>query len=163
MIVVSNTSPLTNLAAIGQFDLLRRLYSEIHIPSGVWDELNAMGKPWPGSKEVAEADWIRQHTVKNKLWVCSLRRDLDRGESESIVLASELGSDMILLDEKEGRSAAKRIHLKPMGVIGVLLEAKSKNLVKAIRPHLDSLRQIAGFRMSEPLYLYSLELANEKS
>jgi len=25
MIVVSNTSPLTNLAAIGQFDLLQRL------------------------------------------------------------------------------------------------------------------------------------------
>lgn len=31
MIVVSNTSPLTNLAAIGQFDLLRRLYTELHI------------------------------------------------------------------------------------------------------------------------------------
>jgi predicted nucleic acid-binding protein len=26
VIVVANTSPLTNLAAIGQFDLLRRLY-----------------------------------------------------------------------------------------------------------------------------------------
>jgi uncharacterized protein len=44
MIVVSNTSPLTNLAAIGQFDLLRKLYSEINIPYGVWEELNAMGK-----------------------------------------------------------------------------------------------------------------------
>ncbi len=45
MIVVSNTSPLTNLAAIGQFDLLRYLYTELHIASGVWDELNAGGKP----------------------------------------------------------------------------------------------------------------------
>lgn len=31
MIVVSNTSPLTNLAAIGQFGLLQRLYGEIII------------------------------------------------------------------------------------------------------------------------------------
>jgi predicted nucleic acid-binding protein len=31
MIVVSNTSPLTNLAAIGQFDLLHRLYGSIHL------------------------------------------------------------------------------------------------------------------------------------
>jgi hypothetical protein len=32
MMIVSNTSPLTNLAAVGQFDLLRRLYGELHIP-----------------------------------------------------------------------------------------------------------------------------------
>ena len=43
MIVVSNTSPLTNLAAIGQFDLLSALYPEIHIACAVWDELNAEG------------------------------------------------------------------------------------------------------------------------
>lgn len=30
MIVVSNTSPLTNLASIDQFDILLPLYSEIH-------------------------------------------------------------------------------------------------------------------------------------
>jgi len=32
VIVVSNTSPLTNLAAIGQFDLLHQLYGDLHIP-----------------------------------------------------------------------------------------------------------------------------------
>ncbi len=124
MIVVSNTSPLTNLAAIGQFDLLRKLYSEINIPYGVWEELNAMGRQWPGSREVAEADWGHRHNVRNQLWVSSLRKDLDRGESESIVLASELEADMILLDEREGRSAARRVRLKPLGVVGILLEAK---------------------------------------
>ena len=102
MKVVSNTSPLTNLAAIGQFDLLHKLYGEIDIADGVWDELNAFGKSWPGSREVAAADWIHRHTVRNQLWVNSLQRDLDRGESESIVLASELDVDMILLDEKAG-------------------------------------------------------------
>ena len=44
MIVVSNTSPLTNLAAIGQFNLLRKLYDEIHITRSVWQELNARGQ-----------------------------------------------------------------------------------------------------------------------
>lgn len=38
MIVVSDTSPLTNLAAIGQFDLLRQLYGEIQIAAGVLGE-----------------------------------------------------------------------------------------------------------------------------
>ena len=163
MKVVSNTSPLTNLAAIGQFDLLRKLYCEINIPDGVWDELNAFGKAWPGSREVAEADWVNRHTVKNQLWVSTLRSDLDRGESESIVPASELEADMVLLDEKDGRNAAFRINLKPVGVIGVLLEAKQKCLIEIIRPHLDSLRHIAGFRISDSLYFHALKLANEKS
>jgi predicted nucleic acid-binding protein len=44
MIVVSNTSPLTSLAAIGQFDLLHHLYGELHIAQGVRGELNASGK-----------------------------------------------------------------------------------------------------------------------
>jgi predicted nucleic acid-binding protein len=35
MIVISNTSPLTNLAAIGQFELLHLLFDEIWIPEGV--------------------------------------------------------------------------------------------------------------------------------
>jgi len=44
MIVVSDTSPLTNLAAIGQFGPLKRLYGQLTIAEGVWQELNAGGK-----------------------------------------------------------------------------------------------------------------------
>jgi uncharacterized protein len=63
MIVVSNTSPLTSLAAIGQFDLLRQLYGDLAIPEAVWNELNAGGSSWPGRDAVASADWVRRHTV----------------------------------------------------------------------------------------------------
>ena len=31
MIIVSNTTPLIGLAAIGRFDLLRQLFSSVHI------------------------------------------------------------------------------------------------------------------------------------
>jgi len=34
MLVVSNTSPLTNLATVGCFDLLHSLFGEIHIADG---------------------------------------------------------------------------------------------------------------------------------
>jgi predicted nucleic acid-binding protein len=116
MIVVSNTSPLTNLAAIGQFDLLQSLYTQVHIAEGVWDELNASGKKWPGCHEVMEAtSWISRLTVKNQDLVTTLRQDLDRGEAESIALGLELDADFILLDEKEGRRMAKRLGLKRVG------------------------------------------------
>ncbi|RPJ38027.1 MAG: hypothetical protein EHM35_05455 [Planctomycetaceae bacterium] len=85
MIVVADTSPLTNLAAIGQFDLLSGLFGRLHIPEGVWEELNASGQRWPASVEVEKADWIERHVVENQALVTALRRDDD----EPIPLAAE--------------------------------------------------------------------------
>jgi hypothetical protein len=44
--------------------------------------------------------------VQNQALVTALRRDLDRGEAETIALASEFGAALVLLDEREGRRAA---------------------------------------------------------
>lgn len=161
MIVVSNTSPLTNLAAIGQFAVLHRLYGQVHIAHGVWQELNADGKRWPGCAEVSQANWIEQHTVQNQDLVTALRRDLDRGEAETIALALQLGADLVLLDEREGRHAAQRLGLHVVRVVGILLEAKARNVIHLLRPHLDALRQEAGFYVDASLYQRVLALANE--
>lgn len=161
MIVVSNTSPLTNLASIGQIDLLHKLYKEIHIPEGVWQELNAYGKRWPGSVEVEQAEWIQRHIVKDQNLVTALQKDIDRGEAESIVLALELQATLIILDEQKGRYIAERMGLEVTGVIGVLLSAKSQDLVESIRPYLDILKQEAGFYISDTVYDKALTLAGE--
>ncbi len=134
MIVISNTSPLTNLAAIGQFDLLHHLFGEITIPDAVWDELNAGGVVWPGRDAVASAQWVQRHSVHNTLAVAALLDDLDRGEAEAIVLALELGADLLLLDEADGRHHAQRLGLQVLGVIGALRLAKAKGLIDSVRP-----------------------------
>lgn len=85
MIVVSNTSPLTNLSAIGQFNLLHELYDEIHIADGVWQELNAYGKVWPGQQDTAVSHWITQQKVQNQQLVAALQRDLDRGKLKALL------------------------------------------------------------------------------
>lgn len=161
MIVVSNTSPLTNLAQIGRFNLLQDLYDHIHIAEGVWLELNAQNKVWPGSKEVSNANWISQHTVKNQALVTALEQDLDRGEAETIALAIELNADLVLLDEKIGRKLAQRHGLKVAGILGMLVEAKSKQIIPAIKPELDSLTTEAGFFINPALRADILDLANE--
>ena len=161
MIVVSNTSPLTNLAAIRQFDLLRKLYGEIQIAVGVWDELGAYGRRWPGRDEVANAEWIRQVAVHDQHLVTVLLRDLDRGESETLALAVEVGAELVLLDEQDGRLVAQRLGLRTVGVLGVLLEAKKCNLLDSIHPLLDALRQEAGFYVSDEVYRSVLKLAEE--
>lgn len=162
MIVVCNTSPITNLAAIGHLELLQRLYGRIYIPEGVWEELNAGSRGWPGRDEVERAPWIKRNDVDNRPLAIALQRDLDRGEAETIAMAVELGADLGLLDEKEGRSTAGRLGLRVAGVVGVLLLSKSRAEIQVIRPLLDGLRQQAGFYLSEAVYQLALSLAGEK-
>jgi uncharacterized protein len=163
MIIVSNTSPLTNLAAIGQFECLHRLFSRLRISDGVWEELNAGGLHWPGRDEVAGAEWIERHKVQNLSLVAALQGDLDRGEAETIALAVELNADLVLLDEREGRRAAERLGLHVIGVVGILLDAKACGAIRAVRPHLNALRQTAGFYLTDAVYEAALSLAGEET
>ena len=146
---VSNTSPLTNLAAIGHFDLLRQLYGGLLVAEAVWAELNAGGRAWPGRDEVAAADWIERRAAQNRPLVTALRERLDPGEAETIALAVECRPPFVLLDEREGRRAAHRFGLKTVGVVGVLLEAKARGAIAEVGPLLERLRQEAGFYLSD--------------
>lgn len=146
---VSNTSPLTNLAAIGLFDLLRELYGRLFVAEAVWAELNAGSRAWPGRDEVAGATWIARRTVVNRPLMTALRERLDPGEAETIALAMECSPPFVLMDEKEGRRAAQRFGLKTVGVVGVLIEAKNRGLIAEVGPSLERLRQEAGFYLSD--------------
>ncbi len=58
MIIISDTSPIINLAAVGQLDLLRQLYGHIIIPQAIYDEIVVAGTGQPGAHEVKAAGWI---------------------------------------------------------------------------------------------------------
>jgi uncharacterized protein len=161
MIVVSNTSPITNLAAIGHFELLRELFGEVHIAHGVWQELNKGGRRHPGSQEVENASWIQRHDIGSQTVKALLRRDLDLGEAETLALGLELKADLVLLDEQEGRHAAIRLGLRPLGVLGILLKAKRQGMIGEIRSSLDTLRRQAGFFLGDSLYRQILDEAGE--
>lgn len=161
MIVVSNTSPITNLAAIQQLELLHLLYTQIYIPDGVWSELGANDQIWPGHNEVRDADWIIQRKVTNEPLVTALMLQLDRGEAETIALALELNSKLVIMDETYGRRIAERYNLPVIGVLGILLEAKHRKMINAVLPYVDMLRQSARFFVSNRVYQTVRTLAKE--
>ncbi len=94
----------------------------------------------------------RATLVQTEPLIRTLQRDLDRGEAETLVLALELNADLVLMDEREGRRAAQRLGFKVLGVVGMLIEAKRRTLIQNVRPLLDSLREDAGFYLSDAIY-----------
>jgi predicted nucleic acid-binding protein len=151
MNVVSNASPLIALIRIGQLDLLRQLYSEIIIPEAVWHEVVVEGADQPRAEVVSSASWMVRRTVTNRPLVHGLQQALDAGEAEAIALAVEIDDALLLMDERLGRDTARHFGIRYTGVVGVLIEAKHKGFIQTTQPHLDALRDLAGFHISEAL------------
>ncbi len=129
----------------------------------VYRELVEIDPPVPGTLEVQSAEWIQVKQVEGLEMVELLQNEvrLDPGESEAIALALELNADLLLIDERRGRAEADRLGLKITGLLGMLIEAKRKSLIIAVRPLLDSLIATAQFRLSSRLYQQILEITNE--
>jgi predicted nucleic acid-binding protein len=93
--------------------------------------------------------------------VASLGASLDPGESEAIVVASEIHADLLLIDEASGREIARRMGIRLTGLLGVLLEAKRRGIVPALAAELDRLQQVTTFRIRPEVRLEVLRLAGE--
>lgn len=135
--VVSNTTPIISLLKLNQLELLQKLYKQIYIPSAVYKEIEA-GKSKGYYKDLSGISWINIIEIQNRKAV-KYFLDLDAGEAEAIVLATELNADLIILDEKIGRFHAKHADLKVTGTIGLLIKAKSEGLIEKLKPLLDEL------------------------
>ena len=162
MIIVSDTSAINNLAAIESLYLLQQLYETIVIPEAVYRELTNPNFPVAGATEVQTLQWIQTRSVSDRTIIEALSNELDLGEAEAIALALELKADQVLIDERRGRLVAARLNLGYIGILGILVEAKSQKLIPAVKPLLDALRDRAGFWIAAPLYNSVLQLVKEE-
>lgn len=159
MIIVSDTSPISNLLKINQVFLLKEIYQSVIIPEAVFLELK--GSKHFDITQILAPNWAEVRQISNHNLYQSLFDELDPGEAEAIVLASELNADVLLMDERRGRKKAISLGLQVTGVAGVLLTAKGVGLIPEVKPLLDDLESKAGFWMGAALRNYILELANE--
>ncbi len=161
MIVVSNTSPIFYLSSIHHLDLLHQLYGEIIIPFAVFNEITDIGNTDESAKIVPTLSWIKTQIVNNQSLVNRLKIELDQGESEAIALALELKANRLIIDERLGRKIATQSGLSIIGVLGILIAAKQRNLIESVKPLLDSLIQETGFWIEEKLYKEVLHIVGE--
>lgn len=161
MIIVSNTSPIISLSAIGQLDLLRQLYNKIIIPPAVYNEVANAAYTDASSVAVKTLPWIQVQQVTQESLIATFPKSLHRGEAEAIALAIELKANLLLIDEELGRKVSRRYGLTVIGVLGTLMAAKRRGLIPSVKPLIDDLMDRVGFRVSSDLYVLVLQQMGE--
>lgn len=161
--VVSNTSPLVYLAALGDFEFLREIFTRVAIPRAVYQEIAVGGANLPVARavEAAMTSWLSvldlsDITEANRL----VQTGLHLGESEAIVLAAETGSPALLMDDSDGIRAAAARGMIVIRTPGIYRMAKERHLIPAVGPKLDALRK-AGFWLRDDHYRMILRSLGE--
>ena len=158
--IVCNTGPLIALAGVGRLELLQELFGIVHVAEKVKEEVEAGGVSGVGMNMFGEHSWLRvtRLVVPVNPTLASL---LDPGEAATITLAHEMKASLVLLDEAKGRKIAGDVyHLPVIGTGRVLVEAKKRGLILAVRPLLDQMRS-TGYWINTGVYAQILRMAGE--
>jgi predicted nucleic acid-binding protein len=161
MIVVSDTSPVSNLILIRRLIILRELFAEVIVPPAVDAEVRALKNFGKDLSEYENADWITIAQPNDFAKIEALELKLDEGEAQAIALALEINCELLLIDERLGTIIAHQEGLKTIGLVGVLIKAKEKGLITQVKEVLFELKNDAGFWLGEKLQKQILEQIGE--
>ena len=156
MLVIADSSPLIYLSRAGALHLLPALFDEVIVPRAVWNEAVERRPSALGVDALYQASWLR--VVDDPPLESSL--GLDPGETAAILLAESRRADLLLIDERVGRKVAQARGLTVRGTLGVLVQARRKGLLPALKPVLDTLLA-EGFRIAPALIREALAHVGE--
>ncbi|OGV74437.1 MAG: hypothetical protein A3K19_05520 [Lentisphaerae bacterium RIFOXYB12_FULL_65_16] len=160
--IVSNTTPISNLLHLDQFRLVASLCREVHVPEPVRDEVDqafARNREW---REALDGGRVQVHKVTNDVLIQQLRRTLHRGEAETVALGVELGAKLCLMDDRDARAVAEGFGIRLTGTLGLLLKAKQLGLLSSVRVLVGRLRDRHHFWISPRMYQEFVRLAGEQ-
>lgn len=121
--IVINTGPILALiAGTGSLDVLRHVYSSVHVPPEVEHEILVSDATMRGAREYLAAPWLSKREVPTLLSPI-LANTLDLGEASVIQSAMDMKIDLVCIDEAVGRRIARLNGLKVTGSLGVLVRA----------------------------------------
>lgn len=161
MIVISDTTPIVSLIKISRIDLLEKLFGEVCIPEAVFRELTTNTIFESEAEVVQNSPFLKTIPVKNRksLEILQAASGLDDGESEAIILADELKSDILVIDERKGRKVAQKLGITITGTIGILIQAHDEKIISTedIKIYLEQLRN-SNIRLSDSLIQEALSM-----
>jgi len=133
--VLCDSGPLIALAKINRLQLLIDLWGTVHVTETVYQEAVAFGQ----AQGAPDALTIRLFWQQHKLPVIAVPDDvlaayqpaitLDPGERATFAYARTLRDVLVLVDDEDARTEARRLGLPVRGTLGVLVEAHRRALL----------------------------------
>jgi predicted nucleic acid-binding protein len=149
-LVIADTGPINYLILIGHIDLLPLLFRIVVLPSAVQEELSSFKAPASVRHWAANLPaWLEVRGAPLDQTDDALLKGIDAGEKAAIQLAASLQADLLLMDDREGVSAARRKGLRVTGTLGILDLAGQRNLADFAQA-VERLRQ-TNFRIPAAL------------
>jgi len=128
MIVVADTGPLRYLVLLDQVHILDALFRHVLVPEAVAAELTHERTPEAVKHWMANPpDWLE--VWRSPLPEISGLDHLDPGERQAISLAQLSAVSLLLMDDVDGRAAAKSLGLGALGTVGILERAAESGLL----------------------------------
>lgn len=161
-LVIADTGPVNYLILIGRIGLLPTLFEKVILPGAVKSELADPAAPGAVRAWIADPPpWIEvREAMGNSLEEEGLSR-LNAGEKAAINLATALGGDLLLMDDRQGVLTARRKGFGVIGTIGILDLAAERGLVDL--PAAVSRLRRTNFRRSESMLDALLEKHAQES
>ena len=157
--VICNTSPIQYLHQADVLELLPTLVGQVCIPEAVAAEFQEGRRRNVRLPALEVLSWLIVRPVRDPTLV-PLVTHLGDGEKEVPALGLETQDPLLLLDDRDARPYARALELEVSGTLGLLLRAKERGVLDAVRPVLDRL-QALRFRLNAKTRQGVLERAGE--
>jgi predicted nucleic acid-binding protein len=161
VIVITDTSVVLNLCALRQERLLAEIFGHILAPPSVVQEFQRLVSVDPRFADLTFPLFVEVSSASQIAPELLLNERLHQGEREALSLAAELGADAVLMDERAGRAVASSLGIPSIGVLGILVQAKTLGLLPVIKPLLDQLHHQARFWIAPALMQQVLNSVGE--
>jgi len=147
--IISDASCFVLLDKIDSLQLLKAVYGSVVTTPEVQAEVRIELPDWVTIQAASSPDKVKELALK-----------VDLGEASAIALALEIPNSILILDDLGARKLAENLGIEITGTIGVILKAKTRNLIPAIAPLLKAIRR-TNFRLSPKVEAEALILAGE--
>jgi len=127
----------------------------------VWEEFQSLVARDPRFEGLRFPGFVDVMVPEKSPRILPSMAHLQSGEVAAILLGLQLSSEIVLMDERAGRIVASSVGLRPLGLLGVLLDGKRSGLVAVIAPLLDRLEKQGGFWVAPSLRAVILQEAGE--
>ena len=156
--IVINTSPLIAIvAAMGDFNVLQSLYTNVIVPFEVSQEILIGGTTGLSVTEFQADFWLKKQSVPVNISPILLN-SLDIGEASVIQLALNKNISTVCIDEAVGRRIARLSGLAVTGSIGILLRAKKEGYPLSIKTAIEKMLN-HNIRLSQRVIDFALKEA----